>query len=188
MTKMIRQQKFKDPKTIYISWFQGTPEYEKWVKEFCMKVRAGTNTADSEESAREARIRCITPADAFEPGAFRDSDELLEGITDIVAVLTNQYIVENQNAANPPQQREFARFIARRLEDEGDSGCKRAWVAPLQKFTFRRVMLSGIRLSDDHFWLVRLKDDGQRFAVPPEPIDDDIYAAVEKILDELEGG
>lgn len=183
MAKIKTQGKLHDPKTIYVSWFVDEPTNKVWVDQFCLKVSVATGGA-----ARPCTLRWTGDELA---GDLHGSDDPLSGATDIVAVVTDAYLHANQDDQRSAQERELARFIALRLQDEGDSEYRRAWLTPLQKTKFARVVVGGLRLSEDRFWLVRLKKDGERFELPPSPVaNDEIYEAVETILgdmDEAEG-
>lgn len=175
MAKITR--KYHDPMLIYISWLAGEEEesHRTWVDAFYDKMRSQT---------RRFR-RCKTSRTGDEElGAVKNPEALLNGVTDIVAVLTNKYVVANQEENSPAAKRELARFFALRLQDKSDT--RRAWITPLQKFTFKHVEVGGITLSEDRFWLVRLKETGQKFPPPSDAhYDDAIYEAVDDIIGDV---
>jgi hypothetical protein len=177
------QPLIRDPRLIYVSWFPGGEEpYVQWVDHFYDKVLVET-TGTQGRDGRPRFERAQRTGDQAASTVI-DVDAVLERVTDIVAVLTNKYALVNQGTA--PGSGELARFIALRRADTTDSGGRRAWITPLEKFNYDQVVIRETKLSDQACWLIRLKPSKQRFPLPPDPAyGDEIFDAVEEILGEL---
>lgn len=175
MATIQRQGKLRENRTIYISWLVGDAISHTWVEAFWTKIRLHTPPVPpklrrTDEGLAGDRINGST-------------DDILADVTDMVAVLTGDYLKANKEGQKLTD-REFARFIELMKEDLVDDGCKRAWVAPLQKFRYDWVVIGEVSLAEKKSWV--LKDP--RFAVPPN--DDEIFDAVMTLLDpdEMEKG
>jgi len=179
MAKIKEQGRIHDPRLIYISWVkEDDVNYTKWVDQFYEKVKV--------ETFGVSRMKAWRTGDGL-PGSFRNVDEFLQDVTDMVAVLTTNYASANQVENSPNGEPELAKFITLRLKDKADSGSKRAWITPLQLLRYRHVRVAGIALSEDRYWLIRLKTEGQKFPWPPDPTyDDEIYKAVGAILGDMD--
>lgn len=175
MATIQRQGKLRENRTIYISWLVGDETSHSWVEAFWTKIRLHTPPVPP-------KLRRTDEALGGDH-TNRSTDDILADVTDIVAVLTGDYLKINKEGRRPTD-REFARFIELMKDDLLDSGSRRAWVAPLQKFRYDWVVLGDATLADRKSWV--LKDP--RFAVPPN--DDEIFDAVMTLLDpdDMENG
>src|SRR5436853_7651058 len=112
MAKVKAQGRIHDPRLIYISWVkEDDVNYTKWVDQFYEKVKV--------ETFGVSRFQARRTGDNL-PGSYRSVDELLQGVTDIVAVLTTNYASANQIENSPNGEPELAKFIALRLKDKAD--------------------------------------------------------------------
>lgn len=182
MPSLKTKGKIQDPRLIYVSWLSGeAQEVKDWVDHFFDKVSLAIH-GDEKHYQKPCRT------DGMTGGSHYDNvDALLKRVTDIVAVMTDRYVRMNQEDAGPSYQREFARFVELRLKDKRDQDSKRAWLTPLNMLPWRRVVVNGVRLSEDRYWLVRLKPEGERFPWPTESkYDDHIYEAVTEILGDMD--
>jgi hypothetical protein len=165
MTKLQRQNKLQENRTIYVSWLVGEATSAPWVTDFWMKIRL-------QEPPHPPRLRRTDEALAGDR-VNNNIDAILDGVTDIVAVMTGGYLMANKEGQNPTD-REFARFLELMEADVVDSGSRRAFVAPLQKWT--RVGSKNQPLSELQVWFLKRP----RFALPPS--DDEIFQAVKDLL------
>ncbi len=177
---MTRAQKvIHDPKLLYISWLEGKEngDMTKWVDQFYEKVTASSVSLSAFEARR-------TGDDS--PGAikFKNIDELLERVTDLVGVMTNKYAIEIKQKGSSPDAPELNRFFRLKLQDKSDLQSRRAWITPLYILPLDTYSVEGVALKNKEYsWLVVLKDKGKRFPWPEEKaFDDEIAHAVMKIL------
>jgi hypothetical protein len=165
MTKLYRQNKVLENRTIYVSWLVGEATSQPWVDQFWLKITL-------QEPPHRPTYRRTDQALAGDRVNV-SVDVILHGVTDIVAVVTGEYLKANKEGQNPTD-REFVRFVELMSGDVLDSGNRRAFIAPLQMFPRQWTKVGAVPLSDLQF----LKDP--RFALPPN--DDEIYQAVVDLL------
>jgi hypothetical protein len=167
-TRAQRQNKIQENQTIYVSWHVGDPTSQPWVDEFWLKIEV----LDPPHPPILRRSDKVLAGDKV-----LTVDEILAGVTDIVAVVTGIYIKANKEGERTTD-RECARFIE--LMDVDKNDILRAWVAPLQQFPSDVTKIGGKALKDFKRLIKnpRLKDP--RFALPPN--DTEIYQAVVELL------
>jgi hypothetical protein len=162
-TKIHRQNKIQENRTIYVSWHVGDAASQPWVEEFWLKITL-------QEPPHPPTLRRTD--EALGGDKLNDTvDQILAGVTDIVAVVTGGYIKANKEG-KCATDRECARFIELMNDDVED--VMRAWLAPLQQFPPEWTRIGGKPLSGFKW----LKDP--RFALPPN--DAEIYQAVVDLL------
>lgn len=156
--------RFAKTNIVYVSWARET-EHLSWVERFRRKLQASqTCTLRSTGEGPAGDIKALGT------------------VTDMVAVLTDKYLINNQRARDAAEA-ELAEFIKLKTADEGDKYCRRAYLAPLERCTFRRHRISDVGLDEQRVWLVRLREDGKVFASEPLTVADaEIYDAVEQII------
>lgn len=165
MTKIQRQNKLQKDRTIYVSWLVGEATSAPWVHDFWTKITL-------QEPPHPPRYRRTDEALAGDTVNLT-VDAILDGVTDIVAVVTGEYLKANKEGQKPTD-REFVRFLELMANDVVDDGCRRAFVAPLQMFPRQWTKVGAVPLSELPF----LKDP--RFTLPPN--DEEIFQAVVDLL------
>lgn len=180
MTKIQKQGLLREDRLIYVSWYRGEEAHAPWVEHFWLKVLV------------EAKSQgCDLGRTDGDRAGDRYADKDIGRVTDMVAVLTGTYLHANQDDERDPKERELARFIQLREQEHDieDAGSKRAWLAPLERFTFHRVVVGGLRLSEEKSWLQRPRDkkDGEVYTAPPGQVADrEMAALVDNILSQME--
>lgn len=173
---------------VYVSWSVTDPERRDWKDEFWDRLDADTRQLtgtfeDSEQSdpgesgelARQRLQQLLTARPEHSP------------VTDVVAVLTNEYIARNTDRGQVRADGELAEFIDHvKAHDKDDS--VRIYIAPVDRPRWDIYTVRDVRLQDAgrvHRWLVRLRE--QRFTWPSESrakCADEVAEAVELITGE----
>lgn len=168
-----------DKQVIYVSWFDEEDLHRPWIELFWRKATGPAET-----------FRCVlgrTDPDRT-AGSIRDYQDMIDKVTDLVAVLTDTYLIANRDAKSDLKRRELARFIELRKKEGDDDSGKRAWLAPLESCTYKHYRFGDIWLSEDKFWLVRRKPDGEVYPTPPDRASDkEAWALVNEIISATEG-
>lgn len=184
----IDRARVRGKRRVYVSWMLSDAERLDWKEEFWERLRADTDQlADcfdpslqsdpqaSGELVDEALNRLLEPDAAQAP------------VTDIVAVLTNEYIARNTDRGQVLADGELARFIDY-IKDHDTHDAIRVYVAPVDRPRWELYAVRAVRLGDAghvHRWLVRLRE--QRFTWPSESrarCADEVAEAVELITGE----
>lgn len=171
MTKIQRSGILKSNRLIYVSWHVGEERPRPWVDHFCEKAHIPSKDAGCHLGRTDGGL-------AGDP-----HKDTIPDVTDMVAVLTDKYLIANQTQAG-----ELARFIELVADPIADEGSKRAWLAPLQSCTYRHFRFGDVSLADNAGWLIRRKRDGDVYPPSSEERGDreiwelvrDIIAAIEK--------
>lgn len=184
----IDQARVHGKRRVYVSWVLSDSERLDWKEEFWDRL-----CADTDQLAD-----CFEPSDQSDP---QDSGELLDQklqglllsddrhtpVTDIVAVLTNEYIARNTDRGGMLADGELARFFDHiQAHDSNDS--MRVYVAPVDRPRWNLYAVRQVRLGDAgvvHRWLVRLREERFTWPVESRPrCADQIAEAVELITGE----
>jgi len=175
---------------VYVSWALTDKERLDWKEEFWERLDTDTQQltdsfhesvqsepGESGDLARE-RLRVL-----LERAAGRTP------VTDVVAVLTNEYIKANTDRGELVADGELALFIDHiKAHDKDDT--VRIFIAPVDRPRWDIYRVRDVRLQDAglvHRWLVRLRDE--RFTWPSESrarCADEVAEAVEQITGELQ--
>lgn len=164
-TKIHLQNKFSENRTIYVSWLAEDGTSQPWVDEFWVKI----SQIDPPNPPRLRRVDETLPGDLVNVSV----DQILDGVTDLVAVVTGKYLEANRKGSRPTD-RAFARFLELKKADQDGGDRKRAWVAFLQRFPRQHTILSETPMSNIPQF------ENEPFALPPS--DNEIYEAVIEIL------
>jgi hypothetical protein len=167
MTKLQRQNKIRENRTIYLSWREGEETTVAWVTKFWDRIdfyspQFPVKIGRTDRAAGE-RLNVSV-------------DEVLSDVTEFVAVVTLAYLKANRDPKKP-LEREFARFLEMMEQDGTDKHGRRALLAPLEKLSFDWIELGGVKLTGKD-WLVPLRNP--RFTIPVN--DDEIEDAVVMVL------
>jgi hypothetical protein len=175
MTTIQKRGILKPDRLIYVSWHVGEEHHRPWVDHFCRKVHGPSKD-----------IGCALGRTDGERAGDPLKD-VIGGVTDMVAVLTDAYLIANQNPRGNAKERELARFIELVPDPISDEGSRRAWLAPLESCTYRRFKFGDLSLADETHWLRRRKADGEVYPPPPGPTADrEIWLLVEDIINAIE--
>lgn len=173
---------------VYVSWVLSDKERSDWKEEFWTRLCADTDQLGD----------CFDASEQSEP---QDSGELLgerlrsllQGgagrapLTDIVAVLTSDYIARNTDRGEVRAQGELAHFFDH-IQAHDAADAIRVYVAPVDRPRWNLYAVRSVRLGDAgrvHRWLVRLREE--RFTWPSESrarCADEVAEAVELITGE----
>jgi hypothetical protein len=173
---------------VYVSWVLTDKERLDWKEEFWDRLDADTRQltrtfdeslqSDPGESGELARQRL----QALLQRKPEDTP-----VTDVVAVLTNEYLARNTDRGTIHADGELACFIDHvKAHDKNDA--VRIYIAPVDRPRWDVYTVREVRLQDAgrvHRWLVRLRE--QRFTWPSESrakCADEVAEAIELITGE----
>lgn len=188
--KVLRGNKIKGGlRRVYVSWHLTRQQALEWKEEFWLRLT--TDTGQMSHSFDD----CLQSGDAHSGSllqAWFDS-KLAAGsdnpVTDVVAVLSNEYIAANTDRRPGPggeemlASGELARFFDHMMA-HADSPL-RIYLAPVDKPRWEHYAVRRVRLQDagaTHRWLMRLRDE--RFTWPyegPAKCSDEVADAVAMI-------
>lgn len=189
--KLLRSKnKLAGLRKVYVSWLETTSDggRRQWIKRFWVRLENDTNHmkevfAGAEQTGdAEAGTLCKE---------WFDLRKTKNPITDVVGVLTDDYIQDNTDTRRGLATGELARmFDAIREANPDDPERVHVYLAPLDPpkwniYSIRRIIL-GDPNRQHSAWLTRLKET--RFVWPNEPNKeaesmDEIAAAVDRIVD-----
>jgi hypothetical protein len=181
--KLMASRKLKGLRRVYVSWVESDAEKRKWKDSFFQRVLAETGVL-------EHTFLLPKQTGDQEPGKLvKDALRPEDPITDVVGVITDQYVFANmrKNVALPAA--ELAAFIKMARSEQAKDKI-RVWLAPVDQATWKNYVCSEVALADpqgEHRdWLVRLKES-TRFTWPVENAGTsarEIAEAVSTIIDE----
>lgn len=120
-------------------------------------------------------------------------DEKLHDVTDLVALLSSQYLDADEKAE---KERKFAFFVRRKLDQEAagdDDPPLTFWLAPVEaRLRLRRYAVGGLSLGDTRCqrWWHPFKKEDERFSVDKDlaaKLSDEVGLAVDRLLAHARG-
>lgn len=185
--RLLREGKLAGLRRVYVSWIETNAAKREWINSFFERVSAETG-------ALEKHFYPPLQTGYTLPGNLTKLEDSLSdarnGITDVVGVITNAYVLENMRKENVEGLRELARCLAWAAQPKQRDRL-RVWLAAVDAATWKNYTVSDIKLADPEglhsTWLIRLKE-GKRFLWPSEsPANsaDEISTAVAIIIDKL---
>lgn len=173
---------------VFVSWKMSDPDRLDWKNEFWERLDADTGLLDDTfESSLQS-----DPAESGELarerlGALLRRAPDTSPVTDVVAVLTNEYIARNTDRGELHADGELAQFIDHvKAHDHEDT--VRIFIAPLDKPNWKIYRVRDVRLEDAgdrHKWLELLRKERYTWPSESRPKSaDEIAEAVERITDE----
>ncbi len=178
-TKLHRSGKLAGLRRVYVSWLEPSKPRKAWIDEFWKRIQLESRQKN------ELFVGAMRTGDA-DPGdilsEWLDPKKKRDPITDIVGVLTIEYLLHNTDVEGVPSEGELARFIDRVIDADVEERVH-IFLAPVDPpdwtFKIRQVRL-------DHSSLTRLRET--RFTWPSErngaaKSTEEITAAVKVIVD-----
>lgn len=173
---------------VYVSWVLADAERMEWKKEFWARLVADTGQLqesfdDSVESA---------PGVSGDLVRERLAELLAEGpgrnpVTDVVAVLTSDYVALNTDRKELPSSGELAAFVDH-VKANAKTDRVRIYFAPVDKPRWEAMHVRDVWVKDAgsvHRWLVRLREDRFKWPVESRAIcSDQVADAVEMITNQ----
>lgn len=193
-TKAQRAGKVSGRRMVYVSWVHAPAAKLAWKDTFFERVQSETWALE----------------DTFEPplqtgdqpaGVVKDAwcQMLVAGqrpggrgapVTDVVGVVTTEYILRNTSRVDQPATGELAAIIDLIRKDKRDR--VRVWLAPVDRPVWRNYRIGDVALADPEgihrSWLVRLREV-DRFPWPEDGLakcSDEIAKAVATIIDRID--
>jgi hypothetical protein len=172
---------------VHVSWLDSEPEKVAWKDKFFQRLLNAANQRE-EMFAEPTQSAKATTGGAGNLGK-EDDPVNHPHLTDVVGILTEDYIAENTDRRDLPAPGELARVFDRVLADKKDR--IRVFLAPVDppdwSYRVRKIVLGDPKRAHAA-WLVRLKET--RFVWPrdsPAGSLDEIAAAVKTLIDKPDG-